>query len=200
MRLSLIRATVFILFVGSLNGSVRADETTKLVQPQLGFDDVGFAVCKEGKLYLRTFEWQSNSERKEVDHYEVKVQTRSMKKHQLNPKTGRQELVDFEYEIEVPIRLGKKEVTTIVRGSTSENKAEFPLGKYSVFTLDGKTLTAEETAKQLATERTVLVVKQRYWTEPFPKFEDSFRALMHPRTLIIRIRASSRDKASLKQE
>ena len=199
MKLNNRKSTVLFVFLGWLSGILWADEPTQLVQPQLGYDDIGFAVCKEGTLYLRTFEWQSSRDRKEVDDYEHKVQTRTMKKHQLNPKTGRQELVDIEYEIPLRIRVGKKEVTTNVRESKTENKSRFPAGKYAVITLDGKTLTTKETALQLATERTVLVQKQQYWSEPFPKFEEPFRAILHPKIRIVRIEDESQVKARLRQ-
>lgn len=176
---------------------VQADDgEEKVIQPTLGFDDVGVAQYQDQKLRLQTFVWKVSESKHEKNIVKNTVQVRTKRKPQLNPETGKQEVVEFTYEVIVPVHVGMEEIVTKTKAARTSVVEEFNVRDYSVMNLDGKVLSSVEMEKELASPRSVFVMRVRYKGEPNPTFDDVFRGLVHPGALIVRVPERAQDGAT----
>lgn len=190
---SLLGASVALIL---LDQSVRAQAPTAdsmPVQPAIGYDDVGIAQYQDQVLHLTTYTWEVTETKAERDVATSSIETRTGRRPQLNPKTGKEEMVDFTYQIPIT-RLSKQEIVDRSKSATQSVVKEYKRPQFAVYSLDGRQLTDSEVAKNLATPRTVLVMQTRYFGEPQPAISEMFKAMLHPGLLIVRLAAPQPSK------
>jgi len=168
--------------------TIHAKEPIKplIIQPRIGYDQIGTAQYGNGILRLKTHVWEEKETREKRTQTTLKIQNRTGRKPQINPKTGVQEMVPFSYDIAIPVT--SEDVVVVKQKVASKSiVTDHKSPEYTVFNLDGRQLNEAELIQQLTSAKTVLVVRSPHYIEQARGFSELFRGMLHPSLLIVNI-------------